>query len=60
MNQIEALFNTSGDIQYSGEGVSQLEHALQTATLALEAQASTELVTAALLHDLGHLLNKKG
>lgn len=60
MNQIEALFNISGDIQYSGEGVSQLEHALQTATLAIEAQASTELVTAALLHDLGHLLNKKG
>jgi phosphonate degradation associated HDIG domain protein len=60
MNRIEALFNASGDIHYSGEGVSQLEHALQTATLALEAQASTELVTAALLHDIGHLLNKKG
>lgn len=60
MNRIEALFNASGDIQYSGEGVSQLEHALQTAMLALEADASTELVTAALLHDIGHLLNKKG
>jgi phosphonate degradation associated HDIG domain protein len=60
MNRIETLFHTWGDIQYSGEGVSQLEHALQTAMLALEAEASTELVTAALLHDIGHLLNKKG
>lgn len=60
MNRIETLFIDSGDIQYSGESVSQLEHALQTAMLALEADASTELVTAALLHDIGHLLNKKG
>jgi phosphonate degradation associated HDIG domain protein len=60
MNRIETLFLGSGDIQYSGEGVSQLEHALQTAMLALEADASTELMIAALLHDLGHLLNKKG
>jgi len=60
MNRIETLFLDSGDIQYSGEGVSQLEHALQTAMLALEAEASTELITAALLHDIGHLLNKKG
>lgn len=60
MNRIETLFLGSGDIQYSGEGVSQLEHALQTAMLALEADATTELMIAALLHDLGHLLNKKG
>jgi phosphonate degradation associated HDIG domain protein len=60
MNRIETLFLASGDLQYSGEDVSQLEHALQTAMLALEAEASTELVTAALLHDIGHLLNKKG
>jgi phosphonate degradation associated HDIG domain protein len=60
MNRIETLFHSWGDIQYSGEGVSQLEHALQTAMLALEAEASTELITAALLHDIGHLLNKKG
>jgi phosphonate degradation associated HDIG domain protein len=60
MNRIETLFHTWGDIQYSGEGVSQLEHALQTAMLALEAEASTALITAALLHDIGHLLNKKG
>jgi phosphonate degradation associated HDIG domain protein len=60
MKRIETLFHTWGDIQYSGEGVSQLEHALQTAMLALEAEASTALITAALLHDIGHLLNKKG
>ena len=40
--------------------MTQLEHALQTATRALEADAPAPLVTAALLHDLGHLLNDQG
>jgi gamma-butyrobetaine dioxygenase len=37
--------------------VTQLEHALQTAALAEQAFALDSLVVAALLHDLGHLLN---
>jgi predicted HD phosphohydrolase len=37
--------------------VTQLEHALQTATLARENSASDQLITAALLHDIGHLLH---
>ena len=57
---IERLFRDHGHIAYSGEGVSQLEHALQSARLAEEASAPLELVTAALLHDLGHLLNLQG
>ena len=40
----------------SAEGVSQLQHALQSATLAERARASDQQVTAALLHDIGHLL----
>jgi phosphonate degradation associated HDIG domain protein len=40
--------------------VTQLEHALQTAWLAEEAGADDELVTAALLHDLGHLVHELG
>ena len=57
---IEKLFRDNGNIEYSGEGVSQLEHALQSAQLAEQAGAAPELVTAAFLHDLGHLLNLQG
>ena len=57
---IETLFAKHGASQYSGEPVTQLEHALQAAQLAEEAGADDELVTAALLHDLGHLLNDQG
>ena len=57
---VEKLFRDHGHIAYSGEGVSQLEHALQSAQLAEAAEAPIELVTAAFLHDLGHLLNLQG
>ena len=57
---IEKLFRDHGGIAYSGEGVSQLEHALQAAQLAEQDGAAPELVTAAFLHDLGHLLNLQG
>lgn len=43
-------------LRYSGEPVTQWEHALQTAALALQAGASAHLTTAALLHDVGHLV----
>ena len=57
---IERLFAEHGHIEYAGEGVTQLEHALQSAQLAERAGAAPELVTAALLHDLGHMLNLQG
>ena len=57
---IERLFAEHGHIEYSGEGVSQLEHALQAAQLAEREGAGDALVTAAFLHDLGHLLNLQG
>jgi len=57
---IEKLFRDHGHIAYSGEPVTQLEHALQTAQLAELDHAGPELVTAAFLHDLGHLLNRQG
>ena len=56
LSDIEDLFLRHGHSQYSGEPVTQLQHALQTALLAEQAGADDELVTAALLHDLGHLL----
>ena len=57
---IQHLFAKHGASQYSGEPVTQLEHALQTAHLAEQSDADDELVTACLLHDLGHLLNPLG
>ena len=60
LGDIEKLFRDHGHIAYSGEGVSQLEHALQAAQLAKRDRAPLELVTAAFLHDLGHLLNLQG
>lgn len=60
LGDIERLFRDHGGIAYSGEGVSQLEHSLQSAQLAEENGAPDALVTAAFLHDLGHLLNLQG
>ena len=57
---VEKIFRDHGHIAYSGEGVTQLEHALQTAQRAEREGADDTLVTAALLHDLGHLLNLQG
>ena len=56
---IAQLFVEHGATRYESgapNGVSQLEHALQCAALAEHAGADPELVAAALLHDLGHLL----
>lgn len=60
LEDIRKLFETWGSLSYSGESVSQLDHALQSATLAQEEGADDELVAAAFLHDLGHLLNRQG
>jgi phosphonate degradation associated HDIG domain protein len=57
---IEKLYKAHGHIEYSGEGVTQLEHALQCAQLAENDGADEALVAAAFLHDLGHLLNMQG
>jgi predicted HD phosphohydrolase len=61
--KVEALFERRGSSLYSGqalarrESVSALEHALQCAQLAEWAHADNALVAAALLHDLGQLLD---
>lgn len=60
LDDIETLFARRGAEQYSGEPVTQLEHALQCAALAEAEGADDDLVTAALLHDLGHLLQELG
>jgi len=57
LDAIATIYRERGMQQYSGEPVTQLEHALQSAHLAEQAGESDALVTAALLHDLGHLLH---
>jgi phosphonate degradation associated HDIG domain protein len=49
-------FETKGDGVYGDEQVTQRQHALQSAKLAMDQDASDSLVAAALLHDLGHIL----
>jgi [1-hydroxy-2-(trimethylamino)ethyl]phosphonate dioxygenase len=56
VDEILELFEARGAAAYLGEPVSQTEHALQTAHLAVQDGASDALVAAALLHDIGHLL----
>ncbi len=49
------LFDAWGPQRYD-EDITQLDHALQCAALATAEEAPPELVAAALLHDVGHLL----
>jgi gamma-butyrobetaine dioxygenase len=57
IDRIFEVFTTAGQAAYFGEDVTELEHALQAAHLAEQAGADDALVSAALLHDLGHLLH---
>lgn len=58
-DQIMEIYASRGDDHY-GEDVSQREHAEQCAHHARADNASDELIIAALLHDIGHLLHKFG
>jgi len=60
LEAIRALFSAHGSRMYTDEPVTQLEHALQSAALAEEAGAPATLITASLLHDLGHMINDQG
>ncbi|GAB2676958.1 HD domain-containing protein [Flavihumibacter cheonanensis] len=55
-NQIFSLYEQFGAEEYAGEKVSQLEHMVQAAQLAMEEGYDDEVVLAAFLHDVGHLL----
>jgi phosphonate degradation associated HDIG domain protein len=60
LDDIEKLFEQKGHEQYTGEPVTMLQHALQSGYLGEQEGASDSLVTAAFLHDLGHLLHELG
>jgi len=55
LDAVFALLATGGTEQYGQEAVSQLAHALQAAAIAETSGALPSLITAALLHDIGHL-----
>ncbi len=59
LDQIFAVFAQRGADRY-GEDVTQLEHALQCARLAVLDEAPDSLVAAALLHDYSHLFEARG
>jgi len=56
LDELRAAFARRGRDTY-GEGVSQLEHALQCAACAERDGASAALIAATLLHDIGHLIH---
>jgi len=56
VSQIFDILIAQGDADYIGEPISQLEHCLQAAQLAVEAKADDVTVAAALLHDIGQFL----
>ena len=58
LTDIERLYATHGGLNY-GEGVTQMEHALQCAALAEANGGAPSLIAASLLHDIGHLFEKE-
>jgi len=59
-NEIMDLYAGYGGAEYAGEKVSQLEHMVQAAQLAEEQGYDEEVILAALLHDIGHILDADG
>lgn len=57
-DEILALYDQRGSDAYFGESVSMTEHALQAAYFARTAAAPPALIVAALLHDVGHLIEE--
>ena len=57
ISEIVQLLSSRATTWYGQEAVSQLEHALQCASLAEKSNESSETVVAALLHDLGHIVS---
>jgi predicted HD phosphohydrolase len=58
LEEILQLYGDRGDDAYFGESVSMTEHGLQAAHFARAAGAPSSLIIAALLHDVGHLVEE--
>ncbi len=57
MDQVLAIYGERGAHAYFGEPVSVIEHGLQAAYFAAAEAAPPALIIAALLHDIGHLVD---
>ncbi len=57
-NDVINLFRQKGGSNYAGEAITQLEHACQAAQLAELDGQDDEVILAAFLHDVGHLLEE--
>jgi len=57
VDELLALYGRRGAVAYFGEAVSVTEHGLQCAHFASSAAAPPTLIVAALLHDVGHLID---
>jgi len=60
IDRIFERFEIHGGRDYGSERVRQVEHALQCAALAEAEGAPAALISAALLHDIGHLIHDVG
>jgi phosphonate degradation associated HDIG domain protein len=60
VEMIAALIDGKGERQYGLSSVNQRAHALQAALLAEQSGCDSALITAALLHDIGHLVHDLG
>jgi [1-hydroxy-2-(trimethylamino)ethyl]phosphonate dioxygenase len=58
LEELQQLFAGRGDAAYYGEAVSMTEHSLQAAHQATMSHAPEALIVAALLHDVGHLVEE--
>ena len=57
---IQDIFERRGGERYLGEAVTLAEHMLQGATIAERKGDPDEIVAAALLHDIGHIVGGAG
>lgn len=58
LDELFFLLERKGGERYGQEAVSQIDHALQAASLAEAERAPSALVIAALFHDIGHLMHE--
>jgi phosphonate degradation associated HDIG domain protein len=58
IEEIATVLSQAGQERYGEQNVNQLQHALQCAAHAEAVGSSADLITAALLHDIGHLIDK--
>ncbi len=56
VKELFSFLEAQGQGDYLGEAVSQLQHSIQTATLAEQAGADNETIIGSLLHDVGRFI----